>query len=176
MNVLSATDYSSLRHINELLYKSTSEDAIRLVQRDPSILEDVRQYVASSFCFTEPGTQYHTGFRQQVKSWPINPVGQYVSEIAAMKRPLVVADLGCGDAAIAKELVPRGFCVLSYDLKSDNHYIIQADICTKLPLPGSETREHSGGQVVDIVVCALSLMSTNWVGCIREAWRVLKSG
>lgn len=90
-----------------------------------------------------------------------------------MDQPLVVADLGCGDAALAKELVPKGVCVLSYDLKSDGQYIIEADICSKLPLPGSE---DSGGQVVDIVICALSLMSTNWVHCIRETWRVLKPG
>jgi len=91
-----------------------------------------------------------------------------------MKQPLVVVDLGCGDAAIAKELVSKGFCVLSYDLKSDGHYITEADICNKLPLPGSEARELNGGQVVDVVICALCLMSTNWVQCIREAWRVLK--
>lgn len=92
-----------------------------------------------------------------------------------MKQPLVVADLGCGDAAIAKELGPQGVCVLSYDLRSDGHYITEADICNKLPLPGSETHDGiDGGQVVDIVICALSLMSTNWVQCIREARRVLK--
>jgi ribosomal RNA-processing protein 8 len=31
------------RHINELLYKSTSEDATKLVQQDPSVIEDVRE-------------------------------------------------------------------------------------------------------------------------------------
>lgn len=95
----------------------------------------------------------------------------------------VIADLGCGDAALARSLVPRGMSVLSFDLVSDDAYVIQADICSHVPLPGSEpassgpSLEGDGkGQVVDVVVCALSLMGTNWPGCIREAWRILRPG
>ena len=89
----------------------------------------------------------------------------------------VVADLGCGDAALAKALMPKGFTILSFDLVSDGAFVVEADVCMRIPLPGSETEESTdGAQVVDVVVCALSLMSVNWVGCIREAWRVLKEG
>lgn len=84
-----------------------------------------------------------------------------------------IADLGCGDAALAKALNPKGFNVLSYDLVSDNEWVIEADICAKIPLPGKE--DADGAQVVDICVCALSLMSTNWPHCIREARRILKA-
>lgn len=87
---------------------------------------------------------------------------------------MVIADLGCGDAALAKALIPKGICVLSYDLKSDGAYVIAADICSGLPLPGAV--DGSTGQIVDVVVCSLSLMSINWLKCIREAWRVLKPG
>lgn len=69
--------------------------------------------------------------------------------------------------------------MLSFDLVSDGAFVVEADTCSKIPLPGSEIveeDEEGGGQVVDVVVCALSLMSTNWVGCIREAWRILKTG
>jgi len=70
--------------------------------------------------------------------------------------------------------------VLSFDLVSDNIYVIEADTCQKLPLPGSEgeqNEETAGeGQVVDIAVCALSLMGTNWPATIREVWRILKPG
>lgn len=58
--------------------------------------------------------------------------------------------------------------------------MIEADICANLPLPGSEPSSDDGdsgagdAHVVDLVVCALSLMGTNWPNCIREAWRVLK--
>lgn len=109
-----------------------------------------------------------------------------------MNKQTVIADLGCGDAAIAKVLIPKGFCVLSYDLKSDGRYVVEADICKNLPLPGSEESStgvstntdsdargsgggaENGGQVVDVVICALSLMNVNWVGCVKEVWRVLK--
>lgn len=93
---------------------------------------------------------------------------------------MVIADLGCGDAAIARALIPQGKTVLSFDLVSDGAFVVEADICTRIPLPGSEgteDRESDGeGSVVDVVVCALSLMGTNWPNCLREAWRILKIG
>jgi len=71
--------------------------------------------------------------------------------------------------------------VISFDLVSDKEYVVEADICDKIPLPGSEEASEEQkttgqGQVVDVVVCALSLMGVNWVNCIREAWRILKAG
>ena len=75
-------------------------------------------------------------------------------------------------------MITKGLNVLSFDLVSNNHLVVEADICAKLPLPGSEggegKKELGEGQVVDVVVCALSLMGTNWPGCIREAWRVMR--
>lgn len=74
--------------------------------------------------------------------------------------------------------MPKDYIVLSYDLVSDGAFVVEADICTRVPLPGSEGQDleetEHGAQVVDVVVFALSLMSVNWVGAIREAWRVLK--
>jgi hypothetical protein len=47
-------------------------------------------------------------------------------------------------------------------------------------LPGSEVDSDGGeessqghAQIVNVVVCALSLMGTNWPNCIRESWRIL---
>lgn len=71
--------------------------------------------------------------------------------------------------------------VLSFDLVSDGAFVVEADICSHIPLPGSEdntdadnvaNEAHAG--VADVVVCALSLMGTNWPKCIREAWRISK--
>ena len=120
--------------------------------------------------------KYHTGFRHQVQSWPANPVSHYVSTLSSLPSKTVIADLGCGDAALARALVPKGLTVLSFDLVSENASVIEADTCSKIPLPGGESVEDDDAQIVDIVVCALSLMSTNWVGCIREAWRILRPG
>ena len=85
-------------------------------------------------------------------------------------------DLGCGDAALGRALIPKGLNVISFDLVSDDPAVVEADICTRLPLPGSEQEGEDSLATIDVAVCALSLMSTNWVGCIREAWRVLRTG
>ena len=121
----------------------------------------------------------------------------------------MVADLGCGDAGLARALVPRGKVVLSYDLVGDNGvpgsggeaetrdqasqgegWVVQADFLTSVPLPGrpggdsateglnapKAKNKDKGSEIVDVVVCCLSLMGTNWVGGIYEACRILKKG
>ncbi|KAJ7904385.1 putative uracil phosphoribosyltransferase [Mycena olivaceomarginata] len=154
-------DGARFRLINETLYKSDSQQAHEMMQQDPKVYEE-----------------YHTGFRHQVQSWPTNPVQHYISALSKYPAKTVIADLGCGDAAMARSLIPKDFNVLSFDLVSDGAFVVEADICDKIPLPGSEPAEgeKSDGkaQVVDVVVCALSLMGTNWTNCIREAWRILK--
>ncbi|KAJ7047500.1 methyltransferase-domain-containing protein [Mycena alexandri] len=155
-------DGARFRLINETLYKTDSQQAHEMMQNDPKVYEE-----------------YHTGFRHQVQSWPTNPVQHYISVLSKYPAKTVIADLGCGDAAMARTLIPRGFTVLSFDLVSDGAFVIEADICgNKLPLPGSEPAEgeksDGTGQVVDVVVCALSLMGTNWMNCIRQAWRILR--
>ncbi|TDL29614.1 hypothetical protein BD410DRAFT_780076 [Rickenella mellea] len=150
-------DGARFRWINELLYKSDSLEAHQMMQDNPKAYEE-----------------YHTGFRHQVKSWPSNPVTHYISFLSTYPKGTLVVDLGCGDAALARALVPKGLHVLSFDLVSANPFIIEADICGNLPLPGDLSSD--AGQVVDVVVCSLSLMSKNWVKCIREVRRVLRKG
>lgn len=113
-----------------------------------------------------------------MQSWPTNPVEHYVSILSKYPPKSVIADLGCGDAALAHRLSPDGMIVLSFDLVSTDPHVVRADICSSIPLPGSEGTEdeksEGEGQIVDVVVCALSLMGTNWPKCIREAWRILR--
>ncbi|KAH9951842.1 methyltransferase-domain-containing protein [Amylocystis lapponica] len=155
-------DGARFRWINELLYKSDSTHAHQMMRENHNVFEE-----------------YHTGFRRQVLAWPTNPVAHYAAELARYPPRTVIADLGCGDAALARELLPKGLTVLSFDLVSDDTYVIEADTCVRIPLPGSEGVEGEDptagvGHVVDVAVCALSLMGTNWPQCVREAWRVLK--
>ncbi|KAF8623434.1 hypothetical protein AX15_006376 [Amanita polypyramis BW_CC] len=153
-------DGARFRMINETLYKSPGHEAHEMM-RDSRVFQE-----------------YHAGFRHQVLSWPTNPVDHYISILSKYPVRTLIADLGCGDAKLARALTPLGMKVLSYDFVSDGAFVIEADVCDRLPLPGSEGTESektSGeGQVVDVVVCSLSLMGTNWPNCLREAWRIMK--
>lgn len=165
------------RHLNQTLYTSSSSSALQLFQSDPSLF-----------------TSYHAGFSQQVAtSWPQNPVTNYIEEIKARsllppsnpsaltRRPktgsCTIADLGCGDAPLAralatfqtqnhKKLRANGLklTIHSYDLHASNSYVTVADIA-KLPLRDGEA---------DIAIFCLSLMGTNWISFVEEAWRVLR--
>lgn len=79
-------------------------------------------------------------------------------------------------------------------------WVVEADFLSSVPLPGrtggsspsssssalastSSKKAKSKGkakkeasEVVDVVVCCLSLMGTNWIGGIYEACRILKQG
>lgn len=81
--------------------------------------------------------------------------------------------------------------------KKSEGWVVEADFLEKVPLPGrpggnGQSADHAaepskkkskkgkekakGSEVVDVVVCCLSLMGVNWVGGIYEACRVLKAG
>ncbi|KAI0291704.1 methyltransferase-domain-containing protein [Russula brevipes] len=159
-------DGARFRWINEKLYKSDGAHAHAMMREDPAVFDD-----------------YHMGFRRQVASWPSNPVSHYISALSSYPPRTVVADLGCGDAALARALVHKGYTVMSFDLVADHAFVTEADIFDRIPLPGSEVDSDEGekptqghAQIVNVVVCALSLMGTNWPNCIREAWRILRPG
>lgn len=170
---------SRFRHLNETLYTTPSTQALELFSSNPELFDE-----------------YHAGFSRQVReSWPSNPVDGYIQSLRSRggvsdpkkgkfdkkqsqqgpplpRRPngsCTIADLGCGDAQLARGLVSSAeklnLKFLSYDLHAGNEYITKADI-TNLPV-----KEGS----VDIAIFCLSLMGTNWVSFVEEAWRVLRS-
>ena len=86
-----------------------------------------------------------------------------VTDILRQDSKAVIADLGCGEARLARS-VPNP--VHSLDLVAANDTVTVADIA-HTPL---------GDASVDIVVFCLSLMGTNIKDFIFEAARILKSG
>ncbi len=134
------------RHINEKLYTTTSQEALRMMQEDPQLMTD-----------------YHSGFASQTTKWPVNPVDSIAGRLRELagvpaakgkegkkasngtsaakqenKGPFLVADLGAGTAPLAKALkgVP-GIAVLSYDLlDSPDGYVVGCDVGSHVPLPG----------------------------------------
>ena len=200
------------RHLNETLYTTPSDQAMRLFAVSP------QNY-----------TSYHAGFRAQVAVWPQNPVEGFIKDIKARSKVSVpsqkkiwreqhkgkkqkqagsngdataagaspvraggdkvdplprsrngictIIDLGCGDATLAGSLSPSakslGLRLHSFDLAkgdtSNAHHITVADI-SNLSAAGV------GDATVDIAICCLSLMGTNWVDVVDECARVVRGG
>ncbi|GAA6232683.1 ribosomal RNA-processing protein 8 isoform X1 [Lates japonicus] len=134
------------RYINEVLYSTSSGEAKRMFRQDPQ-----------AFWI------YHRGYTAQVQRWPANPVDAIISYIQQKPSSLVVADFGCGDCKIARNVKNR---VHSFDLAATCELVTVCDMAN-VPL-----RDCS----VDIAVFCLSLMGTNLADFLAEANRVLKMG
>ena len=164
---------SRFRHLNQTLYTTSSSNAMAMFKRSPELFAD-----------------YHAGFLQQVKeSWPQNPVSQFIRTLVQRGKfskqgekqggdvPLprnkrnvcVIADLGCGDAPLARgcqsQVGKRRLKFHNFDLHAPNSLVTVADIA-QLPL-----QDRS----VDVAVFCLSLMGTNWLEFVEEAWRILRA-
>lgn len=167
------------RHLNETLYTSPSEKALAMFSESPEMF-----------------AEYHAGFSQQVKeSWPENPVDVYINAVKSRakipiktgkegkplnelssavplpRRPhgtCTFADLGCGDAQLARGLQSSmktlNLKFYNFDLHSPNTLVTKADV-SSLPLRDGE---------IDVAVFCLSLMGTNWISFVEEAWRILR--
>lgn len=148
---------SRFRILNEELYTTPSEESYERFRKNPELFE-----------------QYHEGFRHQVESWPTNPVDLMVHSIRKFaskqqkqkSQKVVVADFGCGDAELARQLLTNEklFSIYSFDLVAKNDRVTVCDMA-HLPLQD---------ETVDVGVFCLALMGTNLADFIREAHRVLK--
>ena len=196
------------RHLNETLYTSPSDQAMRLFADSP------QNY-----------TSYHAGFRAQVAVWPQNPVEGFIEDIKARgmvsvpsqkklwreqkkgKKPkgsngdatastttakgaekidalprsrsgtCTIVDLGCGDATLASCLSPSAkslnLKILSFDLaKGDTP---NASLITVADISNLSTAGVKDA-TVDIAICCLSLMGTNWVDIVKECARIVRGG
>ncbi|CDU25027.1 related to RRP8-nucleolar protein required for efficient processing of pre-rRNA at site A2 [Sporisorium scitamineum] len=198
--MLSKLSGSRFRTINEKLYTTASDEAVRMIDAAPAMFDE-----------------YHQGFREQVRSWPKNPLDRIVELFDPslsngtgkgkgknklnQSRPAtgaakarftpgaLVVDLGAGEGGLAKRLVPKGVKVLCYDLiTTSDGWVRKQDTAAigGLPLPGffedsdplglQVAPEGSADGVADVAVFCLSLMGTNWIHMLLEAKRVLRTG
>lgn len=65
---------------------------------------------------------YHEGFRAQVATWQCNPVDLAIAWLRRKPKVQTVADFGCGDAQLARELHST-HRVLSFDLVAANEHV-----------------------------------------------------
>nr|ODO01046.1 hypothetical protein L204_01771 [Cryptococcus depauperatus CBS 7855] len=162
-NMQSKLEEARFRWINEQLYSTPSAEAMAMMQKDPKIFAD-----------------YHQTHRLLTSAWPNPPLPHLIQLLSTLPTGTIIADLGCGDAGLAKALMPKGKVVLSFDLVEMGGWVVEADFLEKVPLPEKNTKKVNrysySSEIVDVVVCCLSLMGTNWVGGISEACRILKQG
>ena len=137
---------SRFRMLNERLYTQTGAASLRMFTGDPSAFEE-----------------YHEGFRSQVERWPVNPLDLLIKRVSAMPRGSVVADMGCGEARLSREVPHK---VHSFDLVAANKRVTACNIA-HVPLEDAS---------VDAVVFCLALMGTDYVAFLREGRRLLRDG
>jgi hypothetical protein len=138
---------AKFRTLNEELYTKPSEFSFQKFQEEPKLFFD-----------------YHRGFREQVKSWPKNPLDIIIGEIKKMpSKKLVVGDFGCGEAVLATSVPNK---VYSFDLVAQNKSVIACNIAN-VPLQNNK---------LDVAVFCLALMGIDYHKFIIESHRVLKVG
>ncbi|KAL5572796.1 hypothetical protein UlMin_022393 [Ulmus minor] len=132
------------RMLNEKLYTCTGKEALDYFNEDPALFDT-----------------YHAGYQEQMSHWPEQPVNIIIKWLKDCSPSLVVADFGCGDARLAKNVKNK---VFSFDLVSNDPLVIACDM-SNIPLESAS---------VDVAVFCLSLMGTNYPSYLQEAQRVLK--
>ncbi|TXG54728.1 hypothetical protein EZV62_019984 [Acer yangbiense] len=132
------------RMLNEKLYTCTGKEALNYFDEDPALFDT-----------------YHAGYQEQMSHWPELPVNIITKWLKGRSPSLVVADFGCGDARLAKNVKNK---VFSFDLVSNDPSVIACDM-SNTPLESSS---------VDVAIFCLSLMGTDFPSYLQEAHRVLK--
>ena len=173
------------------LYTKPSNESFERFQKNPELFE-----------------QYHEGFRTQVTNWPVNPVNvilewilNYLSKVQKSKKgkknTFVVADFGCGDAKLAKEILAA--TATSDNINHEKNIKQSEKKSEKKEKNSTESKSNvkvhsfdlvSGGNplitacdmanvplpdnCVDVAVFSLALMGTNVADFIREAHRIMR--
>ncbi|XVF16335.1 hypothetical protein REPUB_Repub10bG0022600 [Reevesia pubescens] len=130
------------RMLNEKLYTCTGKEALDYFKEDPKLFD-----------------MYHTGYQEQMSHWPEQPVNIIIKWLMDHSSSLIVADFGCGDARLAKNVKNK---VFSFDLVSNDPSVIACDMSNYKSI------------IFDFAVFCLSLMGTNYGSYLQEAYRVLK--
>jgi len=131
------------RFLNESLYTTTGDAAFSTFSSQPELFD-----------------QYHAGFREQTVKWPAQPIHVCRDWLSKKPKDWKVADFGCGDAQLAKEVKQK---VMSLDLVARTPDVIA---CNMAHTPLEDTSMNA-------VVFCLALMGTDYGSFLVEAHRVL---
>lgn len=104
--------------------------------------------------------EYHEAYRENRKDWEVVPYQEAI-KWCKVRPQAVVADFGCGEALLAKELQNK---VHSFDHVAINGSVIACDM-SHVPLDDAS---------IDVAIFSLSLMGSNWIDYLKEAKRCLR--
>ncbi|KAI9133138.1 methyltransferase domain-containing protein [Acaryochloris sp. CCMEE 5410] len=110
----------------------------------------------------EEWMQYHTLYQQARQDWNVIPYKETIKWLQNRSN-LIVADFGCGEALIAKEISDL-HTIHNFDFVAINDSVIECDMAN-VPLEDA---------YLDVALFNLSLMGRNISDYIREATRTLK--
>lgn len=176
---------SRFRWINEQLYTTTSAEAVKIMKNQPEMFDE-----------------YHTGFRNQVQSWPQNPVDTFVNQMKErLEKPIgapgglpgdkdgriVIADMGCGEAQLAVQVKALEKKMASAPAKKGKHARFFKGKKAKFEIHSFDLKKANDRITVaditnvplpdesaHIVVFCLALMGTNFLDFIKEGLRILR--
>ena len=103
---------------------------------------------------------YHSLYRERRKQWSEIPYIE-ISKKIKDREDWVVADLGCGENLLSKEITNK---VYAFDYVGIDNSVIECDI-SNIPLENNK---------VDVSVFCLSLMGSNYIEYLNEGHRILK--
>ncbi|KAI9795123.1 MAG: 25S rRNA (adenine645-N1)-methyltransferase [Peltula sp. TS41687] len=174
------------RHLNQTLYTTSSTDSFQLFQENPEMFDEYHEGfqrqvavwpenpVDKVILELERRAKIKDGRHRENKG-----KGKGNDRVDVVeKQPLqplprtdgicTIADLGCGDAKLARTMdisvKKMKLKIVSYDLYSANQHVNKADIAN-LPLKDGS---------VDVAIFCLALMGTNWIDFVEEAYRILR--
>lgn len=110
----------------------------------------------------EEWMQYHTFYQQARQNWLVTPYREAIKWLQK-RSGLAVADFGCGEALIAKEIINQ-HTIHSFDFIAVNDLVVECDM-SRVPLEDA---------CLDVAMFNLSLIGLNISDYIREAARTLK--
>lgn len=182
------------RHLNQTLYTSPSAQSLSLFAENPQMFNEYHEGFRKQVEVwpENPVDGYIHAIRERGKKRFESQKGRFRKEKTCSQKPhnrpdeaqqqdessipplprtdglCTIADLGCGDAKLARTLAPDAkklhLRLLSYDLQSPHPLVTRADMA-HVPLASGS---------VDVAVFCLALMGTNWIDFVEEAYRLLR--
>jgi len=182
------------RHLNQTLYTSPSAQSLSLFAENPQMFNEYHEGFRKQVEVwpENPVDGYIQAIRERGRKRFESQKGRFRKEKNSSQNPhdrpdeaqqqdessipplprtdglCTIADLGCGDAKLARTLTPDAkklhLRLLSYDLQSPHPLVTRVDMA-HVPLASGS---------VDVAIFCLALMGTNWIDFVEEAYRLLR--